>query len=123
MMTPCLEDWRALLQQAGHDPDSLKVITASNSSSNFNDHRYLVEVEPHHGDGSWNVALLYRDMDAPAFNERADPTGFDIAPPAIEIDTPACWDALLENVESLHDTLKPVEIAGPLEDTIRSMFG
>lgn len=122
-MQPYLEDWRVLLQQAGHDPDSLKIITANNSSSNFNNHTYLVEIERRRGDGSWDLALLYRDMDARAFSERADPSSFDIAPPAIEIDTPACWDTLLEATESLHDTLKPVKIDGPLEDTIRSMFG
>ena len=81
-MQPYLEDWRVLLQQAGHDPDSLKIITANNSSSNFNNHTYLVEIERRRDDGSWDLALLYRDMDAPAFSQRADPSSFDIAPPA-----------------------------------------
>ena len=122
MTQPYLEDWRSLIQQAGHDPDTLEILNADNGSSDFNNHCYLVRVTRPNSSGSWNLALLYRNMEEPKFVERADHTCFDLAPPAIEIDTPACWDALLNGAESLHDTLKPVEITGPLETTIRSML-
>lgn len=122
MMQPYLEDWRHLIQQAGHDPDTLEILNADNGSSDFNNHTYLVRLPRPGNWGSYSLALLHRDRNAAEFTERADPTCFDLAPPAIEIDTPACWDALLDDAENLHDTLKPVEITGPLETTIRSML-
>ena len=121
-MQPFLEDWRSLIQQAGHDPDSLEILSADNGSSDFNNHTYLVQLPRPGSWGSYSLALLHRDRNATAFIERADPTCFDLAPPTIEIDTPACWDSLLDGAESLHDTLKPVEITGQLEATIRSML-
>ncbi len=123
MMQPCLEDWRTSIQQAGYDPDTLEILSADNDSSDFNNHSYLVQL-PHPGSswGSYSLALLRRDTSAAGFTKRADTSCFDLAPPAIEIDTPACWDALLDGTESLADTLKPVEVTGQLEATIRSML-
>ena len=122
MMQPYLEDWRHLIQQAGHDPDTLEILNADNGSSDFNNHTYLVRLPRPGSWGSYSLALLHRDGNAAEFTERPDPTCFDLAPPAIEIDTPTCWDALLDDAENLHDTLKPVEITGQLEATIRSML-
>ena len=122
MMQPWLEDWRSLIQQAGHDPDALELLSADNGSSDFNNHCYLVRLPCPGNWGSYSLALLHRDRDATAFTERANPTCFDLAPPAIEIDTPACWDALLDGAENLHNTVRPVEITGRLEATIRSML-